>query len=410
MDAPTRNEEDAAREDSILALIPARGGSKGIPRKNLAPLGGRPLLAWSIEQALATPEIDCVVVSTDDGEIARVAREHGAEVVERPVEIAGDEASSEAALVHALDVLADDGFEPDLVVFLQATSPLRRPDEISRALETLRREKADSLFSASAVHGFVWRQGPKGDLEALTYDPSDRPRRQEIGEDLLENGSIYVFKPEILREHGNRLSGRIAVHRMDPLDSFQVDEPGDLELMEQLLALRPERRPVPDLGRIRLLVFDFDGVMTDDRVIVREDGVEAVVCDRGDGMGLELLRRHGGPDVAVLSKETNPVVSARCRKLRILCHQGYDRKLPQLRALADERELAPEQVAYAGNDVNDLEPMDWCGVSFAVADARPEVLQAADVVTRRRGGHGAVREICDLFLSALDSSTPRKDP
>lgn len=393
----------------ILALIPARGGSKGIPRKNLAPLGGRPLLAWTIEQARRTPEVDRVLVSTDDEEIARVAREHGAEVVERPTEIAGDEASSESALVHALDVLVDEGWEPDLVVFLQATSPLRRPDEISRALATFHSEGADSLFSASTVHGFVWRQSPDGDLEALTYDPARRPRRQEIGEDLLENGSLYVFKPEILREHGNRLGGRIAVHRMDPLDSFQVDEPGDLEIMERLLSLRPDRRPVPDLTRIRLLVFDFDGVMTDDRVIVREDGLESAVCHRGDGMGLELLRRHGGPEVAVLSKETNPVVSARCQKLGILCHQGYDRKLPRLRALAAERDLDAADVAYVGNDVNDLEPMGWCGVSIAVADARPEVRRAADLVTLRAGGRGAVREICDLFVSALDSSDDSPD-
>ncbi len=386
--------------ERILALIPARGGSKGIPGKNLAPLAGRPLLAHTIEQARATPRIGRVVVSTEDPEIAAVARDCGAEALMRPAELAGDEAPSEAALVHALDVLAErDGWEPELVVFLQATSPLRRADDIARAVATLRHEGADSLFSACPVHGFVWRQNG-GELRALTYDPAARPRRQEIGDDLLENGSIYVFKPWVLRRHGNRLGGKIAVYPMDPLDSFQVDEPGDLELMERLLELRPERRAVPDLSGVRLLVLDFDGVMTDDRVIVREDGTESVLCHRGDGFGLELLQKRGEFEVAVLSKENNPVVAARCKKLGILCHQGYDKKLPQLEALAAERGLGPSAVAYVGNDLNDLEPMAWCGVAIAVADARAEVRRAAAYVTRRPGGHGAVREVCDLLLDA----------
>lgn len=381
----------------VWALIPARGGSKGIPRKNLAPLGGRPLLAWTIEQARATPEVDRVVVSTDDDEIAHTAESWGAEVLRRPEELSGDEASSESALVHALEVLCAEDEEPELVVFLQATSPLRRPDEISRAIDTLRREDADSLFSAATVHGFVWRVHHDS-LRPMTYEPAARPRRQDIGEDLVENGSVYVFKPRVLRESGHRLGGRVAVHRMDPLDSFQVDEPGDLELMERLLSARPNHGALPALAGIRLLVLDFDGVMTDDRVIVREDGVESVVCSRGDGMGLERLRLHGVVEVAVLSKEKNPVVAARCRKLKIPCHQGYDHKLPHLQALASERGLDPSQIAYVGNDVNDIEPMSWCGVAIAVADARPDVRRMADMVTRRPGGRGAVREVCELLL------------
>lgn len=382
----------------IVALIPARGGSKGIPRKNLAPLAGRPLLVHTLDQARATPAIERVVVSTDDDEIARCAAEHGAEVVRRPAQLASDEAASEPALLHALDTLRDDGgYEPDLVVFLQATSPLRRAGDVARAIATLEAEDADSLFSACVVHGFVWRRRGS-ELEALTYDPQARPRRQDVGEDLLENGSIYVFKPWVLRRHRNRLGGRVAVYPMDPLDSFQIDTPADLELAERLLELVRPPGGVPDLAPIRLLVLDFDGVMTDDRVTVDETGREAVVCSRSDGFGLEILRRRSGVDAAVLSKETNPVVAARCRKLGLTCFQGYDDKLPQLERMAAERGLAPAQIAYVGNDLNDLAPMRWCGVAIATADARAEVKAAADYVTRRRGGRGAVREVCDLLL------------
>ncbi|MCH9647235.1 MAG: acylneuraminate cytidylyltransferase family protein [Deltaproteobacteria bacterium] len=223
---------------SILALIPARGGSKGIPGKNVHLVAGKPLVAHSIEQARQASAVDRVVVSTDDQVIAGVASEYGAEVVHRPVDISGDEASSESALVHALDHLEqEEGYVPDLVLFLQATSPLRQPEDIARAIETLHREGADSLFSACPVHGFVWRLNAQG-LSSVSYDFERRQRRQDLGEDLLENGSIYLFKPWVLRRHGNRLGGRIAVHRMDPLDSFQIDEPEDLPRMEQLFQLR----------------------------------------------------------------------------------------------------------------------------------------------------------------------------
>ncbi len=383
----------------ILALIPARGGSKGIPGKNLVPLGGKPLLVHTLEQARNTPGISRVVVSTDDEDIARCALSHGAEVVRRPAELASDTATSEAALLHTLETLREEeDYRPDLVVFLQATSPLRRERDIHQAIATLEAEGADALFSAGPAHGFVWRQHGGG-LEALSYDPGRRPRRQDTGEDLLENGSIYVFKPWVLQRFDNRLGGKIAVYRMDPLHSFQIDEPADLELFERLLALRKAPREAPDLAPIRLLVLDFDGVLTDNRVLVHQDGSEAVHCHRGDGLGIEILLARGVVDVVVLSKETNPVVAARCRKLRLKCLQGYDDKLSRLRQLAEERGIAASRVAYLGNDVNDLEAMSWCGVAIAVADAYPEVRAAADLVTRLPGGGGAVREVCDLLLA-----------
>ncbi len=384
----------------ILALVPARGGSKGIPGKNLAPVGGKPLLAHTLEQARDTPAVSRVVVSTDDDAIARCAVAYGAGVVRRPAKLASDTATSEVALQHALEALrvAED-YQPDLVVFLQATSPLRRRRDISGAIATLDSERADSLFSACPAHGFVWRRRG-GALDALTYDPGQRPRRQDIGEDLLENGSIYVFKPWVLRRSHNRLGGKIAVYPMDPLDSFQIDGPADLEFFERLLALRKAPLEAPDLAPIRLLVLDFDGVLTDNRVIVRQDGSESVSCDRSDGLGIEKLLAGGRIEAVVLSKETNPVVSARCRKLGLPCSHGHDEKLPQLERMATERGLTASQVAYVGNDVNDLEAMDWCGVAVAVADAYPEVRASADFVTLRPGGRGAVREVCDLLLAA----------
>lgn len=395
---------------NVLAIIPARGGSKGVPRKNITPLGGRPLIAYTIDHARATPEVTRIVVSTDDPAIARVAEECGAEVVVRPAEISGDTATSESALLHTLDTLRErEGYEPDLVVFLQATSPLRRPDDISRAIQRLLAEDADSLFSACPVHGFVWRRVRHGEGEprSFTYDFRRRPRRQDAPEDLIENGSIYVFHPRVLRETGNRLGGRIAVHLMDPIDSFQIDEPRDLQLMEALLLARRSVPRTPALARVRLLVLDFDGVMTDNRVTVTDDGHESVTCHRGDGWGIARLV-ESGVEVLVLSTETNPVVLHRSRKLKLECVHGCDDKLAALQALVAARGLEPAQVAYVGNDVNDLACLRWVGVPIAVADAEPEVRSAVLLVTARPGGHGAVREVAEWILAAR--SAPATEP
>jgi CMP-N,N'-diacetyllegionaminic acid synthase len=219
----------------ILAIIPARGGSKGIPRKNLQPVTGVPLVVHTIRHALEAALVDRVVVSTDDDEIAAVSAAQGVEVIQRPLEISGDTASSESALLHALDVLSARGeVAPELVVFLQATSPIRRPSDIDGAVRLLLEQGYDSVFSASVAHGFVWEARDDG-VVPLDYEPGARPMRQQIGEREMENGSIYVLRPRILRETGVRLGGNIGIYRMGYLEGLQIDEPEDLELARWIL-------------------------------------------------------------------------------------------------------------------------------------------------------------------------------
>jgi N-acylneuraminate cytidylyltransferase len=383
-----------------LAIIPARGGSKGIPRKNLRLLNDKPLIVYSIEQALNSGVIDRVLVSTDDVEISQVAWGAGAEVIPRPSEISGDKAPSELALLHCLDFLRrTGGVDPDLVVFLQATSPLRRAEDIREAVATLQQQQADSLFSACPLQGFLWRM-EDGRPEAFNYDHHCRPMRQDAPEDLVENGSIYVFKPWVLRHYQNRLGGKIAVYRMRGLHYFQIDDDGDFEILEALLRKHcpATTRGACSLADVRLLVLDFDGVLTDNTAYVDEGGRESVRVSRADGHGLaELL--ESGIEVVVLSSEVNSVVAARCRKLGIGFTQGLgNRKAEALEELVRERALEWRHVAYAGNDVNDLACMERAGVALAVADAVEEVRARATLVTARPGGHGAVREICDQIL------------
>jgi YrbI family 3-deoxy-D-manno-octulosonate 8-phosphate phosphatase len=389
---------------SVICIIPARGGSKRLPGKNLRPLRGRPLVAHSIEHARRARQVDRTLVTTDDDAIADVARAAGAEVVRRPSELATDAATSESALVHVLDSLRDrEGYEPQLVVFLQCTSPVRTPEDIDGAIDALRKEAADSLFSATGSRWLLWRRH-HDELASLNYDYRRRQRDQDHPDEYRENGSIYVFKPWVLRELGNRLGGRMSIYPMDYWSSFQVDAPEDLELAEWILA-RTEQAAMRSCLPVRplLLALDFDGVMTDNRVLVLEDGREAVLCNRGDGLGLERLREVGVP-VLVISKERNPVVGARCAKLGLPYMQGVDGKWPLLRRHLAEQRLDPDRVVFVGNDVNDLECLRNVGCGVAVADAHPEILASAAVVLKARGGEGAVREICDLIVDRITSS------
>ena len=226
---------------NILCIIPARGGSKGIPRKNLIPVAGKPLIAWSIQTALAATTINRLIVSTDDDEIATVSESYGAEIIRRPPELANDTASSESALQHALDELvAREQYEPDLVVFLQATSPYRLAADIDGAVNLLLQNNYDSLFSAFAEH-FTgrWRLDEAGCARPLNFDPASRPRRQDCPLEYLENGSIYVFKPHILEETGARMAGRIGLYPMPLERSFQIDVPEDVKHLDKLMASKP---------------------------------------------------------------------------------------------------------------------------------------------------------------------------
>ena len=385
----------------VLAIIPARGGSKGIPGKNLRPVAGKPLVAHSVEHALGAPSVERVVVSTDDARIAEVAKAAGAEVIMRPAEMSGDTASSEDALLHVLNTLSESGYEPDLVVFLQPTSPLRSATDVEAAVQTLLAEEADSLFSGTPLEAFVWR-AQNGELASVTYDYKRRPRRQEIHDHFIENGSIYVFRPWVLRDLRNRMGGKIALYKMSFLQALQIDEPEDLKLADRLASVNASGREPGQFKNLRLLVVDFDGVMTDNRVLVAEDGREAVWCHRGDGWGVARLK-EAGVEVVILSTEENKVVGVRGAKLRVDVVQGSSDKLASLQQLAASKGLASEDIAYLGNDVNDAGCLRWAGHAIVVADATRGARECADIVTTRSGGAGAVQEVADWILTDLAS-------
>ena len=386
-------------EGGVIAIIPARGGSKGVPRKNLRLFAGRPLIEHSIADAMHAKSVTRTVVSTDDAEIAEIAHRAGAEVIDRPAALATDQATSESALLHAVEWLAANGSpRPELIVFLQAASPIRDSAHIDDAVAQLRKERADSLVSVTPSHDFHWTLS-EGHGVPVNYNPSKRPRRQDMRPQFRENGSLYVMKAAGLVEHGCRLFGRVARFEMGLAESFQIDTIEDFEVAEALFQKAHRRSLHAELAKVGLIVFDFDGVFTDNKVLVMQDGTEGVLCNRSDGLGFGMLAKAGIPAL-VLSKEVNPVVSARCRKLKLECRQGIDDKLTELKAILAARGLKPGEVVYVGNDLNDIECMSHVGVPIAVADAYPQVRAVARAVTRSNGGEGAVREVIEWLIEA----------
>jgi YrbI family 3-deoxy-D-manno-octulosonate 8-phosphate phosphatase len=384
---------------SVVAVIPARGGSKGVPGKNRAPVAGIPLVSRAARAALAAPSVDRVLVSTDDPAIADLAREAGAEVVERPAEIAGDTATSEAAVLHALDAAAPDA---DVVLLVQCTSPFLTTEDIEAVTVAVTTGGADSAFTAAPSHGFLWRPDGTG----INHDPAGRPRRQDRPVELLETGAAYAMRVAGLREFGHRFFGHVRPVEVDPARTLEIDDPADLE-RARLLAPVLDRPADPSVADLDAVVLDFDGTLTDDRVTVDQDGREAVSVHRGDGLGIAALRR-AGLDVIILSTERNPVVQARARKLGITALSGIDDKGSALAKWCADSGHDLTRTAYVGNDVNDLPCLELVGWPIAVADAHHSVRARARIVTAATGGHGAVREVASRLLrkEIRDGSEP----
>jgi CMP-N-acetylneuraminic acid synthetase len=319
-----------------LVVIPARGGSAGIPLKNLQRVGGATLVARAVRAALAAPSVTDVAVSTDHPDIAAEAAAHGARVVERPAELAGGTASSESAVLHALDTLSGTGADPAVTVLLQATSPFIDPADLDAAVRRVAAGEHDVVVAVAPTHDFQWRLD--GDVPSPVGHTTDhRPRRQDRAPHFRETGAFYAMRTAGLRAAGSRFFGNVGLQPVDPDRSLEIDEPRDLWLAQELEPARSAvvtpvgTVPVAPVSTtetegldVDALVTDFDGVHTDDAAYVTQDGTESVRVHRGDGMGVALLRRAGVP-MLILSTETNPVVAARGRKLGVdVLHGGIE--------------------------------------------------------------------------------------
>lgn len=381
----------------VVAVIPARGGSKGIARKNLRRVAGLPLVERSVNAAQAATRVDCVIVSSDDDEILSLARSSGARGIKRPDAIATDEASSEDALLHVLECLEAEGSLPEIIVFLQCTSPFTRGRDIDALVEALDSPAFDCSFTAASNHAFIWRRDENGQAVGVNHDARlPRRRRQDLAPEYRENGAGYAMRVDPFRRARNRFCGPAAIVETD-LPSIEIDDQQDLDIVDAIARARHLPTLDPDvLRKLKYLVTDFDGVHTDDLVYVSDEGREQVRCSRSDGMGISLLRK-AGVEVLILSKEDNAVVTRRAEKLKAGVIQGVSDKVQILERWLLERDAGFDAVAYVGNDINDLGCMTRAAISFAPADAHPMLDGIAHKLSHK-GGEGAVREVCDLIL------------
>jgi len=220
----------------IVALILARGGSKGIPKKNIIDFCGKPLIAWTIEQAKRSKEISSVWVSSDDPKILKIAEKFGAKPIIRPNPLASDTASSAPGFLHALDKIEESTGSVDIVVALQATSPVRETSDIDLGLKIFKEQGYDSMFSSTKFgDSYVWEKDQNGKLRSINYDYQNRKRRQDVAEQFLENGSFYIFKPKILRKNNNFLGGKLGTVTMEFWKSFEIDDYDDLSMCELMM-------------------------------------------------------------------------------------------------------------------------------------------------------------------------------
>ncbi len=402
----------------VLAVIPARGGSKGIPRKNIKDFAGYPLIAYSIAAATQSKLVTRTIVSTDDEEIAAVARQYGAETpFLRPAEFAQDNTTDLPVFQHVLSWLKEnEGYVPDVVVQLRPTSPVRPlacvDDAVNMLLSHPDADSVRGVVEADQCPYKMWlidsTNGTMNPLLGVEGIPEAyNAPRQKLPKAYWQIGHIDAIRPRAIVEQ-NSMSGKVIMPLiMDPRFTVDLDNLRDWHQGEQLVKegglqmVDPanQRRSLPE--NITLLVMDFDGVLTDNRVWVNDKGEESVAANRSDSLGLSILREKTGVECLVISKERNLVVEARCRKMQVPVMQAVDDKAAALKKVMIEKGLTSAEVIYMGNDTNDLPCFPMVGYTVAPADAHPEVARQADLVLTLNGGHGAVRELCDILLSRL---------
>lgn len=386
-----------------VAFIPVRGGSKSIPYKNIKIICGRPLVYWTIKAACECSYIDAVYVATDSDKIRETVislrdenRElfQKAEVIDRSSETASDTATTESAMLEFAQK-----YEFDNIALIQATSPLLTAEDLAGGFELFAQPDTDSVLSCVRQRRFLWERNEKGGAASLNYDIYHRPRRQDFAGYLMENGAFYITSKKNLLSSQNRISGNIKVYEMSEDTSFEIDEASDWIIIEELLRRREEavgRKIRP--GKIKMFLTDCDGCLTDGGMYYSEKGDELKRFNTKDGMGFSLLRKRG-IITGIITGENTRINEARVRKLHIdELYQGVSDKLEVVKQLADRYQIEMAEIAYVGDDINDMEVLENVGFPCTVNNAMNAIKKKAKYVSGLNGGDGAIRDIIEFIL------------
>jgi N-acylneuraminate cytidylyltransferase len=348
---------------SAVSLIDATASSQQDTEFLKSRVCGEALFLHAAHAAAASESISCTVVVTTDPEIEQIAKNSGFEALllgtdEPRTPIVDRLAEFPAALTE------------EIVVVVSAHAPLVTPEDIDSFVKKASDGAKEGVFSAFELN-------PK-----------------------VDTGTLYAFSRSAIEKAGSLPKLQLTSEVLPAFHAVHIRRPEELHSVAALL----KRQPLHHLLRkypMQALVLDFDGVFTDNKVIVSADGLESAICDRSDGFAIQSLQRRGFP-ILVLSTEKIPIVRVRSQKLGLECIHGVDDKVAILETWLKDKRIDPEHTIYVGNDINDLGCMEMVGMPIAVADAFPEVLGAARCILTARGGHGAVREIATAVAAALD--------
>uniref|UniRef100_A0A4W4E5D9 N-acylneuraminate cytidylyltransferase n=1 Tax=Electrophorus electricus TaxID=8005 RepID=A0A4W4E5D9_ELEEL len=371
---------DITKKRHVAAVILARGGSNGIPLKNIKLLAGVPLIGWVIRAAIDSDVFDSLWVSTDHDEIERVAKKWGAQVHRRSAEVSKDTTSS----LETIQEFCRMNPEVDIICNIQATSPCLHPHHLIQAVEMVTKQGYDSVFSVDRRHHFRWQEVTKGggtDTKALNLNPAKRPHHQDWAGELCENGSFYIATKKLIDE-GVLQGGKMAYFEMPAKYSIDIDIDIDWPVAEQrVLRFGYFGKDKPEL--VRLLLCNVLGCLTDRQISLSASGDERVSVNSRDLDGITMLQREGTE------------VGINRGHAKLICDQP---KQVEVEKLMKEKKLEWKEVAYIGNDVTDVDCLNLAGLSAVPLDNSVVTLNAAKYQCQSAAGHGAVREFCEHIL------------
>jgi N-acylneuraminate cytidylyltransferase len=370
-------------------IIPARGGSKGIPRKNLAKVHGVSL----VERAIITAKRSTasrVILSTDDEEIAKIGLRHSILIHKRSLDTGSDSASTESVISEVIKDFRLEETGEVTVGFIQPTSPFLGHLTIDKCIELA--NLGNVGFTATESHYFRWKRD--GEKWIPSGHPTNhRPRRQDLDFEIVESGGCFFFPISDFQ----KMPYRFCANPMPVIISFyeglDIDSKEDLDLANSFSNSTSMIDPrLLNLSPPRLLVTDFDGCLTNDRVSVDENGIESIQANRKDGLAAKRIQGMG-VRILILSSEENPVVTHRAKKMGVGVIQGSGNKLNSLLEYLDKESLTLQDVWFVGNDMNDFEVLKAVKFSFCPIDAVDQILENSSFILSKSGGEGILAEI-----------------
>ena len=377
----------------VSCIILARSGSKGIKNKNLQLISGKSLLEFSINASLRSNIVDDVFVSSDSDDYLKIADSAGAIPIIRPKNLSNDFSSSEDAIIHVLDIMNKSNTQmPDSIVFLQCTSPFTTAKDIDEAYKKFNNENLDSLFSATNFHGFLWNTKK---MEGINHNEKvSRKRRQDIDSEILENGAFYIFKTKLFLSEKHRFIGKKGFYLQEKVKGFEIDDRIDYEINKFIHKKFILYKNKIDIKKVKLIVSDFDGVFTNNKLSTDKNGEESVITSKADSLAISIFKRDFSDiPIIVLTSEKNISVKKRCEKLKLDCFQVKGDKKIILEKYLFDNNIMPENVIYIGNDKNDISCLEYVGYPVVVNDSDAKIIDSSYLVLESKGGDGAIKEV-----------------